>query len=239
LTLSADASVVVPEEEHAHEHHAHHPKHNHQFDDMGQQNSASNMGMWLFLLTEIMFFGGFFLGYAIYRNMHFESFVAGSHHLDIFWGGFNTVVLIISSVTMAFAVRAAQLGNKAHLNLFLVLTLILGLAFLGVKYIEYSHKWEDNLIPGLGFVWDEAAWGGTARSAQLFYGFYFGMTGMHALHMIIGAGLLIWLLIRVNQNIIDPGYYSPIENFGLYWHFVDLVWIFLFPLLYLIGGIAY
>lgn len=218
-----------------HEEHAQHPAyHGHQFDDMAQQNEAASLGMWLFLLTEIMFFGGFFLGYSIYRSHYYDAFVAGSHHLDIFWGGFNTVVLITSSVTMAFAVRAAQLGNKKHIQLFLILTLILGFAFLGVKYIEYSHKFHDHLIPGYDFIWTGK---GNPRHVQLFYGFYFGMTGMHALHMIIGAGLLIWLLVRVSQNVFTTEYYAPIENFGLYWHFVDLVWIFLFPLLYLIGGL--
>lgn len=230
--MSVGHSDVVP---HGHESHGSHPAYQrHQFDDMDQQNSAAGLGMWLFLLTEIMFFGGFFLGYTIYRSQHFESFVAGSHHLQIFWGGFNTVVLITSSVTMAFAVRAAQLGKKKHIQWFLVLTLLLGVGFLGVKYIEYSAKFHDHLVPGYDFIWTGA---GDAHSVQLFYGFYFAMTGMHALHMIIGAGLLVWLLIRVSQNKFTSEYYAPIENFGLYWHFVDLIWIFLFPLLYLIGGL--
>lgn len=216
-------------------HEVHHAHHNHQFDDINQQNAAASLGMWLFLLTEIMFFGGFFLGYTIYRNMYHDSFVTGSHHLDVFWGGFNTVVLITSSVTMAFAVRAAQLGKRNHILLFLALTLILGATFLGVKYIEYSDKWEHHLIPGPNFQWTDP---GDFRSIQLFYSFYFGMTGMHALHMVIGVALLVWLIIRTLQNVFTREYYAPVENFGLYWHFVDLIWIFLFPLLYLVGGIV-
>lgn len=233
--MAVDHSQVVQEHQHAEEH-RHQAHHNHQFDDMDQQNEAANLGMWVFLLTEIMFFGGLFLGYTIYRNTYFTSFIAGSHHLDVFYGGFNTAVLITSSVTMAFAVRAAQLGKKNHLLLFLILTFILGSTFLGVKYIEYSDKWTHHLIPGHGFKWEGA---GDPRSVQLFYSFYFGMTGMHALHMIIGACLLIWLMIRTLKNTFTPDYYAPVENFGLYWHFVDLIWIFLFPLLYLIGGLAH
>ena len=188
--------------------------------------------MWIFLITEVMFFGGLFLGYTVYRTSYPASFVAGSHELDIFLGGINTVVLIMSSLTMAFAVRSAQLGKKNLILLFLFLTLLLGSVFLGIKYIEYSAKFAHHLVPGPNFIWPEA---GDHRSVQLFFSFYFGMTGMHGLHMIIGAGLIIWLMIRTQQNTFTSEYYAPIENFGLYWHFVDLVWIFLFPMFYLLG----
>ncbi len=228
-------SVSTEAASHSHDVHADHPEYmRHQFDDMDQQNDAANLGMWLFLLTEVMFFGGFFLGYSIYRTEYYDSFVNGSHHLDVFLGGLNTVALITSSVTMAFAVRAAQLGKKNHIIMFLVMTLVLGVVFMVNKYLEYSHKWHDNLIPGLDFIWTEP---GDPRTIQLFYAFYFCMTGTHGLHVLIGLGLIIWLVIRTQQNKFTPQYYAPIENFGLYWHFVDLVWIFLFPLLYLIGGL--
>ncbi len=228
-------SVSTEAASHGHDVHADHPAYmRHQFDDMDQQNDAASLGMWLFLLTEVMFFGGFFLGYSIYRSEYYDSFVNGSHHLDIFLGGLNTVALITSSVTMAFAVRAAQLGKKNHIIVFLVLTLLLGAVFMVNKFIEYSHKWHDGLIPGMNFIWTDP---GDPRTIQLFYGFYFCMTGTHGLHVLIGLVLIVWLLIRVCQNKFTPEYYAPIENFGLYWHFVDLVWIFLFPLLYLIGGL--
>ncbi len=228
-------SVSTEVAPHGHGEHAEHPEYmRHQFDDMDQQNSAASLGMWLFMMTEVMFFGGFFLGYSIYRSEYFESFVNGSHHLAMFLGGLNTVVLITSSVTMAFAVRAAQLGKKKHITAFLVMTLLLACTFMVVKFIEYKDKWDHHLIPGMDFVWTDP---GDPRTVQLFYGFYFCMTGMHGLHVIIGVGLIIWLLIRVKQNKFTSEYYAPIENFGLYWHFVDLIWIFLFPLLYLIGGL--
>ena len=228
-------SVSTEATAHGHDDHAGHPEYmRHQFDDMDQQNDAASLGMWLFLLTEVMFFGGFFLGYSIYRSEYYDSFVNGSHHLDIFLGGLNTVALITSSVTMAFAVRAAQLGKKNHIIVFLVLTLLLGCVFMVNKYIEYSHKWHDGLIPGMNFIWTDP---GDPRTIQLFYGFYFCMTGTHGLHVLIGLVLIVWLLIHTQQNKFTPEYYAPIENFGLYWHFVDLVWIFLFPLLYLIGGL--
>lgn len=228
-------SVSTETVPHDHDEHTEHPEyHRHHYDDMDQQNDAASLGMWLFMLTEVMFFGGFFLGYSIYRSQYYESFVNGSHHLAMFLGGFNTVVLITSSVTMAFAVRAAQLGKKSHILGFLVVTLVLAGAFLVVKYIEYKDKWDHHLIPGTDFLWTDA---GDPLTVQLFYGFYFCMTGMHGVHVIIGMGLIIWLLVRTAQNKFTTEYYAPIENFGLYWHFVDLVWIFLFPLLYLIGGL--
>ena len=230
--MSASTETAV----HGHDEHAAHPDYmRHQFDDMDQQNDAASLGMWLFLLTEVMFFGGFFLGYSIYRSEYYDSFVIGSQNLDVFLGGLNTVALITSSVTMAFAVRAAQLGKKNHILIFLVLTLVLGLVFMVNKYIEYSHKLHDGLIPGYNFLWTGM---GDGQTIQLFYGFYFCMTGTHGLHVLIGLVLIVWLLIRVWQDKFTTEYYAPIENFGLYWHFVDLVWIFLFPLLYLIGGLA-
>lgn len=203
----------------------------HQFDDLAQQEDASNLGMWVFLLTEIMFFGGLFVGYTVYRSMYPSAFAAGSHHLDILLGTINTTVLISSSLTMVLAVHAAQVGQRRQLTGFLLLTMLLGLGFLGIKAVEYAHKFEAHLFPGGTFVFE----GPDAQQVQLFYSFYFGMTGMHALHMIIGIGLLSVLAYLAWRGHFSPRYYTPVETIGLYWHFVDIVWIFLFPLLYLLG----
>ncbi len=187
--------------------------------------------MWVFLLTEIMFFGGLFTGYAVYRSLYAVAFAAGSHHLDLVLGSINTAVLISSSLTMVLAVHAAQVGQRKLLVGFLLLTMLLGLVFLGLKAVEYLHKFKDHLVPGSGFLYE----GAHTRQVQLFFSFYFGMTGMHALHMIMGIGLLIVLAWLAWRDRFSPTYYTPIESVGLYWHFVDIVWIFLFPLLYLIG----
>lgn len=202
----------------------------HHFDDIPQQRDASTLGMWLFLVTEVMFFGGLFLAYVVYRLYYPEAFAAASHHLDIVLGGTNTVVLIASSLTMALAVHAAQTGRQRTLLLFLTLTLILGAAFLGIKAVEYHHKWVDHLIPGASYAFP----GGDAQHTQLFYSLYFAMTGMHAFHMIIGLGILTTLILQARRGKYGEAYFTPVELSGLYWHFVDIVWIFLFPLLYLI-----
>ncbi len=203
----------------------------HQFEDMPQQKESAVIGMWSFLITEILFFGGFFATYLIYRSYYPEAFFEGSSHLDIPLGAFNTMVLIISSLTMAMAVHKSHEGNKKGIMVYLILTGILGLTFLVVKYFEYSAKIEYGLVPGL--VWHPQ--GENSPQLALFYSLYFGMTGMHALHMIIGIGLLIWLFIKTAQGTYTAEYNAPVEIFGLYWHFVDIVWIFLFPLLYLLG----
>jgi cytochrome c oxidase subunit 3 len=203
----------------------------HHFDTVEQQRESASLGMWVFLAQEVMFFGGLFLAYLVYRNAYPAVFADASHHLDIVLGGVNTAILIASSLTMALAVYGAQTGKKAMLVAFLAGTMILGLAFLGIKAVEYHHKFEDRLIPGLGFFYP----GQYGRQAQIFFGLYFAMTGMHALHMVIGIALLFWLIRDANRGRFTPEYHSHVELFGLYWHFVDIVWIFLFPLLYLIG----
>ncbi len=202
----------------------------HQFDDMVQQQEASSLGMWVFLATEIMFFGGLFVSYTVYRFLFPDAWAAGSHLTDLMLGSINTVVLIGSSLTMALAVYYSQVGKRGALILFLVLTIILGSAFLGIKFIEYYHKYVDHHIPGYDFQFP----GPLASQVSLFIVFYFFMTGMHALHMIIGIGLLAALIIRAWRRQFSPDYFSPVEVTGLYWHFVDIIWIFLFPLLYLI-----
>jgi len=203
----------------------------HQFDDVKQQTEAVTLGMWTFIITEVMFFGGLFLGYALYRVQNPIAYMQGSHHLDITLGAFNTVVLIMSSLTMAMAVHSVQLGKGRKLILYLVLTLFLGSVFLGVKAIEYSHKFHEHLVPGAHFMPE----GAHAPGLELYFCYYFLMTGMHAIHMIIGVvGLLILIGMSVRGRF-SVTYNSPVEMFGIYWHFVDIIWIFLFPLLYLIG----
>jgi len=203
----------------------------HHFDTLDQQRESASLGMWIFLVTEVMFFGGLFTAYVVYRARSPLLFAAGSHELNILLGGINTAVLIGSSFTMALAVRGAQLGQRRVLLWFLVLTGVLGLTFLGVKALEYSEKFAHHLVPGPGFVWH----GGEGSGVQLFFSLYFVMTGLHALHMIVGIGVLAWLLPQAARGRYGPDYHHPIECFGLYWHFVDIVWIFLFPLLYLLG----
>ncbi|HEX4603390.1 MAG TPA: cytochrome c oxidase subunit 3 family protein [Candidatus Angelobacter sp.] len=245
----------------------HHPALSHQFDSMQQQQDASTFGMWVFLLTEIMMFGGLFTAYLIYRLKYYDAFVAASKSISVGWGFANTLVLIGSSFTMAMAVWAAQKGLRKAQVWLLLATMVLGTAFLGVKAKEYYDKWDECHIPGHVIGKGFNTWGGcdvknpklgniseeirdpkvgdpsipegaadqTAKQTEIFFSFYFAMTGLHAFHMIIGLGLLTWLLLRANSGEFGPAYYTPMELGGLYWHFVDIVWIFLFPLLYLIS----
>ena len=187
--------------------------------------------MWVFLVTELMFFGGLFTGYAVYRSNYPLAFANASRHLPVVFGAINTAVLICSSLTMALAVRGAQLGKRKVLIGFLLVTMLLGSVFLGIKAVEYSHKFHENLVPGTAFIFE----GPHAPQAQLFFSFYFTMTGVHALHMIIGIGILAVLVVRSWRGRFSPDYHTPVELTGLYWHFVDIIWIFLFPLLYLIS----
>ena len=198
---------------------------------MEQQRDASSLGMWVFLVTEILFFGGLFLAYTVYRSEYARAFAEASRHLDITLGTFNTAVLIVSSLTMALAVFSAATGRRRALLLFLIATMVLGGVFLGVKAVEYGHKFHDHLVPGPHFRFP----GPYARQAEIFYSLYFAMTGLHAAHMIIGIGILTVLVLQARKGRYGPAYYTPVEVSGLYWHFVDIVWIFLFPLLYLIG----
>jgi cytochrome c oxidase subunit 3 len=212
-----------------HEHHIHGLAH--QFEDMAQQKESVLLGMWTFLITEVLFFGGYFGTYLVYRTQYPIAFTEGSHELDITFGAFNTAVLILSSLTMAMAVHESHKGKKNGILFYLISTLFLGCVFLVVKYFEYSAKFEHGLVPGL-------AWhphGEHSPQLALYFSLYFGMTGMHALHMIIGAALIIWLMVKTARGTFTAEYNAPVEIFGLYWHFVDIVWIFLFPLLYLLG----
>ncbi|MEO7539969.1 MAG: cytochrome c oxidase subunit 3 [Pyrinomonadaceae bacterium] len=282
-----------------HEHH-HPPGLQHQFEDMGQQEESVSIGMWMFLVQEIMFFGGLFTAYLVFRSKYPMAFAAGSNHLDAFWGGLNTIVLIVSSLTMALTVYYAQKGNRNVQVILILLTMFFGSVFLGVKAIEYTDKYNHGLVPVVGlnkrvkadphadhaavpekpcyevshggpeheyvnprgeFLWTDCSLAKLAQDhnyltdaekigyfsngevdsnkfrdkVRIFYWIYFVMTGLHALHMIIGLGLMTWLLYKAWKRTFSAEYYMPVEMSGLYWHFVDIVWIFLFPLLYLLG----
>jgi cytochrome c oxidase subunit 3 len=229
------------------DHHEHLPQHLHHFETEEQQREAASFGMWLFLLTEIMFFGGLFMAYLLYRNWYHDAFVAASNTLSIPLGTANTAVLIGSGFMMALAVWAAEVRKKSLLVLFLILTTLLGMVFLGVKYVEYKEKFELHHVPGANFDISQFVNPPAtardqqhlpvdmARKTEVYFSLYFAMTGMHAVHMIIGIFLLFWLIYRAQRGEFSQGYVAPIENFGLYWHFVDIVWLFLFPLLYLIN----
>jgi cytochrome c oxidase subunit 3 len=203
----------------------------HQFDTVAQQREAVTLGMWAFLVTEVLFFGAIFVSYAVYRAAHPHAFAEASRLLDVGLGAFNTAVLIASSLTMALAVRAAATDARRALVFFLGATAALGLVFLGVKAVEYGHKFHEHLVPGRTFDFGRFS----GAEAGLFFSFYFVMTGMHALHMVIGVAVMAVLIGMALGGRFSSGYFSPVEMAGLYWHFVDIVWIFLFPLLYLIG----
>ncbi len=290
----------------------HEPGLQHQFEDMGQQEESVSIGMWMFLVQEIMFFGGLFAAYLVYRSKYPMAFAAGSNHLDVTMGFVNTLVLIVSSLTMALTVYFAQKSNRNMQVILIVLTMLFGMVFLGVKAIEYKDKWEHGVVPVAGLnrvVREPAASESSASHAEtkpaageakneateheyvnprgefqwhefeliehtieeqkanpnvkfltesekngymadenltldknkfrdkvrIFFFIYFVMTGLHALHMVIGLGLMTWLLWTAWKNYYSAEYYMPVEMSGLYWHFVDIVWIFLFPLLYLLG----
>lgn len=281
--------------------HYHPPGLQHQFEDMKQQEESVSIGMWMFLVQEIMFFGGLFTAYLVFRSRFPMAFAAGSNHLNAFWGGLNTLVLIVSSLTMALTVYYAQKSNRNMQVIMIVLTMFFGAVFLGVKAVEYTDKYNHGLIPVTGwnkkvkadpkakhaeaekpcdqvahdevheyvnprgeFQWRDCTLVRLAEKHQYltdyekagyysdynnkvidinmfrdkvrsFYWIYFVMTGLHALHMIVGLGLMTWLLWKAWKGTYSPDYYSPVEMSGLYWHFVDIVWIFLFPLLYLLG----
>src|SRR5262245_9091228 len=205
----------------------------HHFESYEQQRESASLGMWTFLITEIMFFGGLFLAYIVYRWSYPEAFAAGSRSLDIVLGTVNTGILIFSSFTMALAVRAAQLSRSRAVVLFLALTIVLGAAFLGIKAIEYGDKFAHHHVPGqAGFHLEGAP---NQAHGQMYFCLYFAMTGLHALHMIVGVGLLAVMAGMAAKGRFSADNHNAIECTGLYWHFVDIVWIFLFPLLYLVG----
>lgn len=240
-------------EPHGHDHDgpsAHHPALAHHFDSLEQQKESSTLGTWLFLVTEVMFFGGLFLAYTVYRRMYPEAFLLASNSLNVVMGGINTAVLIGSSLTMVLAIWAAQVNWRKGIVLFLLLTMALGTAFLVIKGFEYHDKFVEHHVPALADFHFEpehpshhleqlaAKDPNLQQHAKIFFSLYFIMTGLHATHMIIGIGILAVLAWLAWKGKYDAEYHNPLEMTGLYWHFVDIVWIFLFPLLYLLGAHA-
>lgn len=219
-----------------------HPKLQTHFHSMDQQLEASTLGMWVFLVTEVMFFGGLFMAYIVYRHMYPLAWVEASHELNWKLGGLNTAVLICSSITMALAVRSAMMGDRKWQMRNIAITSILGATFLVVKFFEYKAKFEHHLVPGPNWDPHEQLANGQLvpihlpEGAQIFFSLYFIMTGIHALHMVIGLGIMAYIWWQAKKGAYDAEYFAPVEVSGLYWHFVDIVWIFLFPLLYLLGA---
>jgi len=205
-----------------------------QFDTEAQQRNASALGMWIFLITEIMFFGGMFAVYTVYRSWYPDVFAIASSSLNEIIGALNTGVLLLSSFTMVMAVRAGQLGQRKAIVIFLVLTLLFGGIFLGVKAYEWNEKFVEHHIPGQAAFHLDGVRAEDQGHAQLFFSIYFAMTGLHALHMVIGVAILLILIVQARKGRFSASYYTPVDVAGLYWHFVDIIWIFLFPLLYLI-----
>jgi len=203
----------------------------HHFADADQEFSANKFGFWLFLATEILMFGGLFVAYAVFRGLYPEMWSEASGHLNRIMGGTNTVVLILSSVTMALAVRSAQTNQRKATVGFLVATLALAATFMVIKYIEYSAKFHHGLLPGTWYAPHEA---GLPVQGNLFFGMYFMTTGLHGLHVLAGMIVITWLLRKAAAGQFSSSWYTPVEVVGLYWHLVDMVWIFLFPLYYLI-----
>ncbi|MCA9041849.1 MAG: cytochrome c oxidase subunit 3 family protein [Planctomycetaceae bacterium] len=252
-------------------HHDHPPFLAHHFDTPEQQYDSGKLGIWLFLVTEVLFFSGLFVAYIVYRYFHPEIFIYADDFLDVNLGFLNTIILLFSSLTMAWAVRCAQLNQRTGLIINLIITLACAGGFMVVKYVEYSHKIHDGLLPAAYFSYDPAAHhGGEAghegehsgdaehateegtaahdtvdadhsrnkqppRDAGVFFSIYFCMTGLHGIHILFGMGFLTWLLIRSIRGDFNEQYFGPVDYVGLYWHLVDLIWIYLFPLLYLIG----
>lgn len=203
----------------------------HQFDDLAQQRLTYVIGMWVFLATEILLFGGLFCAYAVYRSLYSEAWLTGSQQLNTLLGTANTAVLLFSSLTMALAVRATQISQNRSAVLLLLATIVLGTLFLGIKAYEYHHEFIHHHVPGINFHFDAP----NAGHIQLFFSFYFVLTGLHAAHMIIGITATATLAILLWRGRYGAHRFEPVELGGLYWHFVDIVWIFLYPLLYLIG----
>jgi cytochrome c oxidase subunit III len=204
----------------------------HHFDSADTQFDSARLGVWIFLVTEVLFFGGMFCAFAVFRSWYFDAFKEAHLHLDKVMGAVNTVVLICSSLTMALGVRSAQQSNTRRTVVMLGATIFFACVFLVIKYFEYSHKFHDGLLPGAAF---SAEGFETGTQAGIFFAVYFMMTGVHGLHVVIGIGLITWILLRAARGEFSSRYYAPVEGVGLYWHLVDLIWIYLFPLLYLVG----
>ncbi|MCB1177417.1 MAG: cytochrome c oxidase subunit 3 family protein [Leptospiraceae bacterium] len=241
-------------DEHGKFHHAHH------FNNAHHQYESSKQGIWLFMVTEILMFGGLFVAYAIYKSLYAPIFHVGGSYLDVKWGSINTVVLITSSFTMALGIYFNQVNKQSKAVIALAITILCAFGFMGIKYIEYSHKIHDGLLPGKYFHNEKFAQDVVnytlslpeeelspsmfelaqqpeklKKFAPLYFGFYFCMTGLHGIHVLVGAGLIFWIMIKTSRKKFNSEYYTPVEGVGIFWHIVDLIWIYLFPLLYLVG----
>ncbi len=202
----------------------------HHFVDAEQQFDTAKLGMWIFLVTEILFFGGLFAAYIVYRSWYPELFVLASEELDTILGGVNTLVLIGSSLTVALAIKAAQTNQTKKILINLGITVALACVFMIIKYFEWTHKFDLGIFPGRYYEFG----GIDHEKANVFFSIYYLMTGLHGIHVVIGIGIMIWLLRRAVKGHFNSAYYTPVEITGLYWHLVDIIWIFLFPLFYLI-----
>jgi cytochrome c oxidase subunit 3 len=210
----------------------------HQYEDLGQQHEAATLGMWVFLATEVLFFGVLFTGFSVYRFTYPASWETASEHLNWKIGFINTVVLLGSSLTMALAVRGVQVGRRQASFWCLILTALLGTTFMVFKAIEYYEDYREGLIPSVQFGFQPEEWhqsGVVPEQVKLFLMFYYIMTGLHAVHLTIGIVVVFVIACFDRKGRYSPEYYSPVEVTGLYWHFVDVVWIFLLPMLYLLG----
>jgi cytochrome c oxidase subunit 3 len=209
------------------------PEHHygHHFNSADDEFEAAKQGMWVFLVTEVLMFGGLFVAYAIFRGLYPEMYIEAHKALQLKMGAINTVILITSSLTMALAVSSVQRGRNKRAVALMGTTILLACGFLCVKYIEYSHKFAEGLLPGIHYTNTEI----TNPKAPLFFSMYFMMTGLHGIHVLIGIGLITWMMIKASRNQVNPNFYTPVELVGFYWHFVDLIWIYLFPLLYLVS----
>ena len=203
----------------------------HHFSTLEQEHEAAEFGMWIFLMTELMLFGGLFVAYIFYRTVYSDGFAEGSRHLELAYGGPNTVILIVSSLTMVLAVRSAQLGARRKLFWLLIATAILGTIFMVIKGAEYYQHYLNGEVPGLNWTYS----GPYANQVQLFFFAYFALTGLHSIHLTIGIGLVLVIAFMARRGAFLMEHHVPVEMIGLYWHFVDIVWMFLLPLLYLFG----
>ncbi len=227
--------AASPHDEHEGDHHAHPKWLAHHFETPAQQFDADKLGMWAFLVQELLFFSGLFVAYGVFRSWYPQTFIACSHQLDKIMGGTNTVVLLFSSLTAALAVRSAQVGNKKATGRFLLITIACACAFLVIKYFEYSHKIHSGLLPGYWYApHDIHGDKPLPPNGHAFFSIYFMMTGVHGIHVAVGIGVLLWIWARNRRGDFSKEYFTPVDLVALYWHLVDLVWIYLVPLLYLI-----
>ncbi len=203
----------------------------HHFRSAEHEYESAKQGIWLFMATEILMFGAIFAAYAIFHSLYPSMFAEGASHLDWRMGFINTCVLLVSSWTMAMAIQSLQSGKGKNAAPYLIVTLLCGAGFMVIKYLEYTHKFHLGLYPGKWFTYE----GAQHSNLALYFSFYFVMSGLHGIHVLLGMGLITWVLIRTMRGEFDEHYYTPVEGVGIFWHIIDLIWIYLFPILYLIG----